>query len=121
MKRKLLIESCKNTCAWCGAFISAETILFPCFGRLKAELPVRGIFAWAVPKAAAKPVLTFITASDSEAKANGYDLGMLCCSEDCRAKVIEAIGSGFDLHDIDEHTVIGFGDPNLPDNKKAGG
>ena len=39
---------------------------------------------------------------------------MVCCSEKCQSELTEALALGFDLHEMGEHRVIGFVEPNAP-------
>ena len=56
MRKKTSTQRFINTCAWCGCFLATEARGFPCFGKLKSKVAMEGVFAWAIPKAAAKTV-----------------------------------------------------------------
>ena len=104
-----------NKCAWCGGFIGSPA--FACYASLQSKQNLEGqegTFVWVIPKGGAKSIPALVATKDSPAKAQGVDLLMACCSEECASELREALKPSFDLHEVVEHKVIGFGEPISP-------
>lgn len=94
--------------------MSTNAPAYPILGTLQTKLNIEGVFVWAVPRTVAKPIPAFLTTSDSEAKRQGYDFVIVCCSAKCQSEVEKALALGLDVHEMVAHKVIGFGGSALP-------
>ena len=121
MKKLTPKESFTNKCAWCDAPLPANSSGFICSAKLQQRPDLRaheGTFGWIVPRLVFRNIQAFITTKDSPARAHGFDLVMVCCSQKCALELQEGLKEGFDLHDTVKNVVIGSGGPQISEDGK---
>lgn len=79
-----------DLCSWCGSRIADDDKRIPLGAPFELEQDERALLGKAVEFSVDGFVLTgFVFAEESEEKREGFDLGLIACSDECADKAMQ--------------------------------